>query len=554
MGKGGMGVVYRAREIDTGREVALKVLAPELSRNATYIERFRREAKAVSRLDHPHIIKVYDVGETGGVYYFAMEYLAGPTLSDVLRQRGRLPVTEAVSIIVDIADAIDLAHLHGIIHRDIKPDNIMADEGGSFRIMDFGIAHMQEGTQLTVTGTIMGTPEYMSPEQSSGGAVDERSDIYSLGIVLYELLTGSVPFSGETAVEVLQMHRTKIPESPKLLNPDIPGRLAGVIDKMVEKNPANRYASFRHVINAIGQAIPPSVRTLVAAPTKQVQPKPVMKRERPGRRVRERVLLQTPTRVRIALASSILLNVLLFVCLTLRSGGPPESAKPMHSAFAIGGQMFAPPVVSDETIYLGAEDGTLYACELLSGDIQWTFKAGDKITAAPLIDGDRVYIGSWDQYVYALDAAAGEMIWKTRIDGLVFATPVLHHETLYVCTREGGVFAIDTETGKEKWSSRSGGSAKFSPSVQSGTVFVASDEGRLVAYRTIDGKPIGSLPTGHMKSSAVTSGQNIYFVAYDNTRGRDELCSVEIGPDAAGWLTRLGRLRWRIPLSPERNE
>ncbi len=542
LGKGGMGVVYLARDTETGDEVALKVLPPELTRNVRYVERFRREAKAVSLLEHPNIIKVYEVGRQDDMHYFAMEYLRGPTLSSLLKQRGRIPFAEAARIIINIADALDLAHSRGIVHRDVKPDNIMADENGTFKIMDFGIAHMDEGTRLTATGAIMGTPEYMSPEQASGVAVDRRTDIYSLGVVLYEMLTGRVPFDAETSVEILQMHRTRIPESPKLLNPEIPGNLANVVAKMIEKQPAHRYDSFRHVMNAIGQAIPETVRTEIGATVSEIQPRAAREKERPGPRVRERVVLQTPTGVRVALALSVVLNLALACFLLFRPGGGAKPG-PMEHAFAIGGQMFAPPAAAQGMLYIGAEDGTLYAYDLASGTTKWTFTTGDKITAAPVVDANRVYVGSWDQYVYALDAAdGGRLIWKANTGGCIFAAPLLADGTLYVCTREGKVFAIDAETGEEKWRDESGGPTRFSATISDGALFVPSDNRKLVAYRAADGKRLEDFPTDRVKTPVVFIDREAYFVTFNDAEGRDELCVVRIDPEQSP-----GQFRWNQP-------
>ncbi|GAB4353328.1 MAG: hypothetical protein Kow0099_37550 [Candidatus Abyssubacteria bacterium] len=529
IGKGGMGVVYLARHIETGERVAVKVLPPELTRSPKYVERFRREATAVARLDHPNIIKVFDVGEENGIHFFAMEYLGGQSLRSFLKQRGKLPPADAVKIILDIADALELAHSQGIVHRDVKPDNIMSDESGAFKIMDFGIAHTEVGTQLTVTGTIMGTPEYMSPEQASGLKVDRRSDIYSLGIVLYEMLTGKAPFRGDTAIEVLQMHVTKTPESPKLLNPEIPGKLAEVVSRMLEKQPANRYDSFRHVCNALSMALPESMRTRIQAKPREIQPQVSRQRARPEPRVRERVVLKTPPGMWYALAASLIANLLLVGYILIAPGALPEPSQPAEPAFAIRGRMFAPPVVADDTLYLASEDGVVYAQNLASGETLWKFTAGDKITGAPIVDGERVYVGSWDQHVYALNASNGSVIWKTNIGGCVFSTPALSDGTLYVCTREGKVFALDINSGKERWNARSKTATRFAPAIHGNALLVASEEGKLHAYSLADGRLLGSLSTERMKSPAIPNGQAAYYVTYNDAAGRDELRSALVG-------------------------
>ncbi len=551
IGEGGMGEVYLARNEETGREVALKILPSELTRNTQYIERFRREATAVAKLEHPHIIKVYEIDEQDGVHFFSMEYLGGLTLRSFIDQSGRIPIPEAVAIITDIAGALEYAHSQGIIHRDVKPDNIIADESGAFKVMDFGIARMEEGTQLTVTGSIMGTPDYMSPEQASGKKVDLRADIYSLGIVFYEMVTGRLPFSGKTAVEVLQMHLKQAPESPKTINPDIPGRLASVINKMLEKQPADRYASFRHVTNAIGQAVPRTMRAAAEAPARTIMLKQPRKAERPPPRVRERIVLQTPARVRAALALSIIANLALFGYLLFRPAGI-TGVDQMQPALFIGGRTFAPPAISDGLVYLGAEDGTLYACEPRSGEVEWSFKTGNNITAAPVVDGNRLYVGSWDQCLYALDTSdGGRVIWKVNTGGTVFAAPVLADGILYLCTREGGVFAIDAATGEEMWKAASGDSVRYSPAIKDGILFVSAGDRKLVAYNAADGRHIDEISTDRMKTQVVPIEEKLYVVTFADATGRDELSSIEIRVSSAGKQIQMDRPEWSVPLEPE---
>jgi len=551
IGKGGMGEVYLAQNEETGREVALKILPSELTRNTQYIERFRREATSVARLEHPHIIKVYEIDEQDGVYFFSMEYLGGLTLRSFIDRSGRIPVPDAVAIITDIAGALEFAHSRGIIHRDVKPDNIIADESGAFKVMDFGIARMEEGTQLTVTGSIMGTPDYMSPEQASGKKVDLRADIYSLGIVFYEMVTGKLPFSGKTAGEVLQLHIRQVPESPKTINPDIPGKLASVINKMIEKQPSDRYASFLHVTNAIGQAVPRTMRATAKAPARTIPLKPPRKEERPGPRVRERIVFQTPARVRAALALSIIANLALFGYLLFRPAGITGGANQIRPVFSIGGQMFAPPAVSDGMVYIGAEDGTLYACEPRSGEVEWSFSTGDKITAAPVVDGNRLYVGSWDQFLYALDISdGGRVIWKVNTGGTVSETPVLSDGILYVCTREGAVFAIDAATGEEMWKAASGDSVRISPAINDGILFVAAGNRKLVAYNAADGRRLDEISTDRMKTQVVPMEEKLYVVTFADASGRDELSSFETRVSAAGRQLRLNRPEWSVPLGP----
>ncbi len=567
LGRGGMGEVYLARDTQSPKAekmVALKILPPELTRNPQYVERFRREAKAISRLDHPHIIKVFEIGEERGIHYIAMEYLGGLPLGDLLRKRGRLPFAEAARIVMDVAEALEVAHSKGIIHRDIKPDNILSDESGEFKVMDFGIARMEDGAQLTMTGTIMGTPEYMSPEQAGGKKVDKRTDIYSLGIVFYEMLTGKVPFHAETALEVIQMHINQTPESPKVLNPDIPGNLAGVINKMVEKNPAGRYASFRHVVNAIGQAIPKASAKSVQTRTVAIQPEKerragdrraggrrVKDRRAPDARVREKIVTRIPSGVKAAIALSMVLNIALFGM--YMAGGPStEAPAPARGSFMLGSQVFAPPVEADGTMYIGAQNGRLYALDLHSGVVKWTFDTGDQITAAPLVDGARVYVGSWDKNVYALDTD-GLLLWKANVGDIVSGAPVLFDGVLFVTTRNGNVYALDAATGSANWKDVTSAAPRFSPVIHGDTLFVDGDR-EFLAYNVSAGKRLGGFPAGRLKTAPVSVEDRLYYIQFDDMSGRDELRLFMIEPGPTPDKLRVIQPAWSIPLESAGDE
>jgi len=249
LGHGGMARVFRARNSETGEIVAVKVLMPELTAQPAFIKRFRREVDTLRGLQHPCIVKVEDVGQEGLNHYYVMEYMDGPTLEDIMGAGGAtMSVARALEFTRAIAEALQHAHAKGIIHRDIKPANIMTNSEGAIKLTDFGIAKDMDATRLTVTGGIVGTADYMSPEQAEGRRVTRKSDLYSLGVCLYEMLTGKVPFTGQTYLDVIRAHRYSIPESPKLLNPAIPGRLSRLVESMLEKDPNKRPASAADVI------------------------------------------------------------------------------------------------------------------------------------------------------------------------------------------------------------------------------------------------------------------------------------------------------------------
>jgi len=208
IGRGGMGVVYRAKQVSLNRVVALKVFTPEMAQSETSAERFHREALSMARLSHPNIVDVIEVGEEDGTQYFAMQLVEGGSLSDLIRERGSLSSERAADLAAQIADALDHAHANGIIHRDIKPDNILLNAHGRAVVTDFGIAKMTEVSQLTQTGSAIGTPDYMPPEVLRGNPLDGRADIYSLGVVLFQMITGRAPFTATTPFDVASKHLT----------------------------------------------------------------------------------------------------------------------------------------------------------------------------------------------------------------------------------------------------------------------------------------------------------------------------------------------------------
>jgi serine/threonine-protein kinase len=257
IGRGGMGTVYRAYQTSLNRWVALKVLSPVLAQNDEFFQRFKQEALATAALDHPNIVHVYDAGEEQGIHFIAMEYIGGGNLLTRLKKVGApLSTVESVSIVAQIAMALDFAHRNKIVHRDVKPSNILLDPEGRAVLSDLGIAHALEGTRLTQTGTTMGTPEYMSPEQAQGKPLDGRADLYSLGIVLFEMLTGRVPFQTDSPLATMYKHIHEPPPDLQKINQKLPAKLSRAIKRALAKDPEQRFASGQQMASDLLAAVP----------------------------------------------------------------------------------------------------------------------------------------------------------------------------------------------------------------------------------------------------------------------------------------------------------
>ena len=249
IGEGGMANVYLAYDTILDRDVAVKVLRGDLANDEKFVRRFQREALSASSLTHPNIVEVYDVGEDHGQYYIVMEYVEGRHLKDLIKKRGKLTLSEVIDIMLQITDGMSVAHDSYIIHRDIKPQNIMILENGLVKIMDFGIAMAMNSTQLTQTNSVMGSVHYLPPEQANGKGSTLQSDIYSMGIVMYELLTGKLPYKGDNAVEIALKHLKEPLPSIRDELPNIPQSVENIIIKATAKNPKNRYADAREMHN-----------------------------------------------------------------------------------------------------------------------------------------------------------------------------------------------------------------------------------------------------------------------------------------------------------------
>ena len=255
IGNGGMATVYKARCHVLNRNVAVKVLKEEFTTDAEFVKRFNIEAQSAASLSHPNIVSIYDVGNEGDIYYIVMELVQGKTLKEIITDEGILPWKWTVNIAIQIASALEVAHRHNIVHRDIKPHNIIITEDGTAKVTDFGIAKAVSNSTITSFGATIGSVHYFSPEQARGGYTDAKSDLYSLGVVMYEMLTGKVPFDADTPVSVALKHMQEVPAEPKTLNPTIPDSVNKIIIKAMQKEPSLRYISATEMLTDLKESI-----------------------------------------------------------------------------------------------------------------------------------------------------------------------------------------------------------------------------------------------------------------------------------------------------------
>lgn len=264
LGRGGMGIVFQAYDKALKEQVAIKVLSPLLSSNTDALERLKREVSAARRITHPNVIRIHDISDSEGLQFVSMEFFSGSTLKELIKQNGAYSAVQGAQIAFQICDGLESAHRQGVIHRDLKSQNIIVNDAGELKIIDFGLASCAHQEGMTATGLILGTPEYMSPEQVNGKKADERADIYSLGIILYEIFTGRVPFTGNSAIAIGFQQLREAPLRPSDINPKIPADLEQVILKALEKNPEERFGSVSEMRLELQEvfgasAIPPSL-------------------------------------------------------------------------------------------------------------------------------------------------------------------------------------------------------------------------------------------------------------------------------------------------------
>ncbi|OHB77523.1 MAG: hypothetical protein A2Z34_06190, partial [Planctomycetes bacterium RBG_16_59_8] len=341
IGSGGMGTVYRATQLSIDRSVAIKILSSKVNQDMQSAERFTREARNLARLNHVNIVTAIDAGKIGNVLYYVMEYVEGESLGDVLKRRGKLPEQEALHIAIQVTRALDHANGHGIIHRDIKPDNILMTRDGIAKVTDLGLAKSQgEDASLTQTGIAVGTPNYISPEQARGERdLDTRSDIYSLGATLYHMVAGTTPFKGSSAMEVVTKHLTEQMPSPKQSNQLLSDGICAIVGKMMEKTRERRYQDQKQLLGDLELAMDgkmPRLAKLLPVRQTSVRPGTAVKASRPGagsmtRATRRAALpMEQPKKspllpIALAAGGAVLLGIIVAVAMS--GGGAPVARR-----------------------------------------------------------------------------------------------------------------------------------------------------------------------------------------------------------------------------------
>jgi serine/threonine-protein kinase len=328
LGQGGMGRVYKAYDAEIKENVALKVLNPEIAADESVVERFRNELKLARRVAHRHVCRMFDLGRSGDTTYITMEYVSGEDLKTLLRRISHLPAPKAVSIARQVAEGLAEAHRQGVVHRDLKPQNIMIDREGNARIMDFGIARAAKAKGLTDPGMIIGTPDYMAPEQFEGTEADARTDIYALGAILYEMLTGAPPFEGETPLVVAMKHKSERPRDPRDTNAQVPEALSRLVLRCLEKNRDSRFPSADEVLAGLREIERrlPSTRATAGAPTKTL-----------------RMAMRRPVRLGLIAGAVLILAAAGYLLLGRRGRGPALPGRAAGTASAYKGSLAVLP-------------------------------------------------------------------------------------------------------------------------------------------------------------------------------------------------------------------
>lgn len=437
VGRGGMGVVYHAYESMLDRSVALKILPPELSHQQDFVESLRREAVSAARLRHPHIALLYEFGYTDDTAFLVMEYVPGSSLRELL-EAGSLSKERTLTILSQIADGLDYAHSQGIVHRDVKPSNILVSSNDHAMLIDFGLADMVENALITIDSAILGTPHYMAPEQAAGYGAEARSDQYALAAVAYEMLTGYPPFHGRNATAVVHAHIYEPPAPPTERRPTLPIAVNHVLLRALSKEPYERYPTVTDFVN--------DLRLALVAP-EQVQ-HPVAR----WRRSLRWGALLTLAVVGLGLGlwqSNVLGGARPQAIVLDPSVSLPNQVVWAHETPLVGG----PALVSaNGTLIVGSLDGSLVGLRADTGEQRWSLRAGETVFGAPSAGADLIFVGNDDGDVLGLSPGSGGTIWRARVIGGMRHAPAFDGERLVATTDRGYVYLLQPNSGQVLWS------------------------------------------------------------------------------------------------------
>lgn len=499
IGRGGMGIVYRATDPALKRPVAIKVLAPHLGADPDALARFHREAELVATLKHSHIAMVYEFGEFDHRPFVAMEWLAGQTLQSVLEKEGPLPLDRSLNLLAQLTDALDYAHRRGVIHRDLKPSNIMIDDDDQVTIVDFGLAWLESAASITASGSILGTPRYMSPEQIEGKAVDNRADLYSLAIIFYEMLAGSPPFDAPSPMSLLHKQVFTEPAPITEANPAVPLSIEAVLTKALSKDPDARFQTAQDLYLAFlpdastgNYTLAPRNMATLASPQKA----PKMKM---GLIIGLIVLLSalgiwgynyfgitdnlpTPVTAKTHFPSTTTATLALST-----ATAPPtdnSSAEIGHHAWGQGifdaehtnfpqidfieleenprwqievgkGDETLPLMMGDDFLIVSADDGQVKAVHRADGETLWETRLGERISAPPTILADDesliVFFPTADGALYALNVSDASLLWRMgrdQLQGIIGGLTLDYTSPLLALTDTGYLYAIDPWNGE----------------------------------------------------------------------------------------------------------
>ncbi|MGW4034630.1 outer membrane protein assembly factor BamB family protein [Streptomyces sp. NPDC004838] len=594
LGRGGFGEVWRAFDRRVGRPVAVKMMLAGDGDVRADRGQFGREASAAGNLSHPHIVTVHDFGETsrGGtpVVYLVMELLDGEPLGAVLAREGPLPLERALRWAGQVCDALAAAHGAGLVHRDVKPDNIMVQGSGAVKVVDFGLARSDtaaSGTTLTSTDVIVGTPAYMAPERFEG-VVGAPGDVYALGCVLTELCTGRRPFDG-SLWELIRRHGQEAPPVPSGLRPGLPAELDRLVAGLLAKEPGDRPTAADALTRMRGIARPapvsytPTLRDIAAgtgAGAGTGEPSPPA--GRPGRPTETARRQPSPPPGAPAAAVGGTSG---------ESGGAAGTPQPPPRPTAAGGKVLwafttsgdalvpsvvadgilyarsyrgkvravdtatgrkrwtvktgavEPPVVADGTLYAGSIGGKVRAVDTATGRVRWTLDTGVKAAGPPVVASGALYLVSREGTVYAVDTATGGTRWTRATDGEVYTRPVVTGGTLYFGDKQGRVHAVDTATGRVRWTLDAGDEVAGLPVVADGILYAGCYEGAVYAVDTATGRVRWTLTAGESVGTPVVVDGILYLGGWDGT-----VYAVEAATGAVRWT--LGDTGGRVAGSP----